>query len=482
MGPGARIDHCSGHDLMKKYRYGSQGRGKRVLAAMASSTPVLARIAARWPKYGLFGEDRASNLIGTWCVEHFRRYGEAPGMALEARWEHWREEGDKDLAKSIQALLEVASEAQDEGLPSTEVLVDMAGEHFESISMRAAVDAAQAELNRGNVSQARDLIDNRPKVDLGSSSTWDPAADIEDWVAAFSEELSKDLVTYPGMLGNFFKGEFVRESFVAFMASSSRGKSWWLLDIAMRAVRARHRVAYFEAGDLSRMQLIRRFGQRILRRPKRKMRVQWPTFFDGSIEGLVTEERLLPAPDPHQANRIWKKISQARKSAIKVHDSPNSTLSMTGIRGLLQEWSQQGWVPDVVVIDYADILAPPHGVRELRDQINENWKAMRALSQQYHCLVVTATQADAGSYSAQLLRRKNFSNDRRQFDHVTGYFALNMSEEEKALGLSRLNWLKRRDEAYTETQQLAVAGCLACGCPAVLAGIPPRKVDVEEQE
>jgi hypothetical protein len=124
-------------------------------------------------------------------------------------------------------------------------------------------------------------------------------------------------------------------------------------------------------------------------------------------------------------------------------------------------------VPDAVVIDYADITAPYPGVKEGRDQINENWMHLRRISQDYHCLVLTATQADADSYSRRLMGRKNFSDDRRKHDHVTAMLGLNVTDEDKEVGITRVNFLDRREGGYTEKGQVWVAGCLAIGCPVL---------------
>lgn len=118
-------------------------------------------------------------------------------------------------------------------------------------------------------------------------------------------------------------------------------------------------------------------------------------------------------------------------------------------------------------IDYADILAPVFPKEDKRDQINTTWQMMRRLSQEMHGLVVTATQADADSFNSDLQRRKNFSNDRRKYDHVTGMFALNQTDKEKGEGRMRLNWLQLRDGAFTETKCVHVAGCLAIADPWV---------------
>jgi replicative DNA helicase len=140
---------------------------------------------------------------------------------------------------------------------------------------------------------------------------------------------------------------------------------------------------------------------------------------------------------------------------------------MRDIKNQADQWCQEGWVPDVVVIDYADILAPMHSTDEGREQINKTWKAMRALSQSGHALVATATQSSAKGYSANILTRKEFSDDKRKMAHVTAMIGINISEEEKENGLMRLNYIVLRDDEFVSTKCIHVASAIDLMNPAV---------------
>jgi replicative DNA helicase len=133
----------------------------------------------------------------------------------------------------------------------------------------------------------------------------------------------------------------------------------------------------------------------------------------------------------------------------------------------LQTYERSGWVPDIVVIDYADILAPPAGVADNREQINHAWKQMRSLSQEFHCLVVTATQSDAASYNQWILNRRNFTDDKRKLAHVTSMLGINQTEEEKEFGIFRYNFIASREQKYKETKCVYLASCLSIANIAV---------------
>jgi len=124
-------------------------------------------------------------------------------------------------------------------------------------------------------------------------------------------------------------------------------------------------------------------------------------------------------------------------------------------------------------IDYADILAPPAGVRETLDQIDATWRHLRRLSQELHCLVITATQASALAYSDKgaVLGKKHFSGRKTKLAHVNGMLGMVVTAADRDKGLARLNWVVRRDARYSEAAQLLMVGCLDCGCPLICASL-----------
>jgi replicative DNA helicase len=63
---------------------------------------------------------------------------------------------------------------------------------------------------------------------------------------------------------------------------------------------------------------------------------------------------------------------------------------------------KSSYTPDVIIIDYADLLIDG-SQKEERHKQNKIWKDLRGLNQKRKCLLITATQTDAGSYKNDLL-------------------------------------------------------------------------------
>jgi hypothetical protein len=297
-------------------------------------------------------------------------------------------------------------------------------------------------------------------------------------LSLLDEEESEVMVHYPQGLGEFFGPHLQRDGFISFMAPEKRGKSFWLLDLAWRAVLERRRTMFYSVGDMSEKQMQWRFATRIARRPRFAGEIRVPYEIkklkghESDVQRRVKtfKDRLFKSELRAGIQRVEQKVA-SQKAFIKTYCASNSSTSVADIRADIEGKIREGWVPDVVVIDYADILAPEPGTsgQDYRHQINVTWQALRKLSQDYHVLLVTATQSDASSYKAIVLRREHFSEDKRKLSHVTGIIGINQIEEEKLKGVYRLNWIVLREGSYSESRCVHVAGCLAIANPAIVS-------------
>ena len=456
---------------MKIKRYDSSDL-RHVLIGMITDQTVCSRVATQWGNEGGLFETHWANLVAGWCVSHLRKYGSPPGNKIQHKFEHWAEhtnvpEATVDL---VGKFLSTLSDQDDQEAPhGSDYLLDVAGRYLNKVRLKRLAEGVLEDLDRGKVEEAYGAVSSVSKIELGIGSVIKPAEDFDVWRQAFDAERQKPIISYPGELGLAVNPILTRDSLLAFMASDKTGKSWWLLDLAYRGVRARRRVAYFEAGDLTQDDVMHRLGQRAAGLPEQDGIYEIPTGWnaDGSPARRAKELKAVTAGVAYQK---FRKTSGGGADRLRISCHPNSTINVMGILSMIRDWEREGWVPDVVAIDYADILAPPDGVSETNDRIDDTWKQLRRLSQEMHCLVLTATQANAAAYGNdenKVLGRKNFSGRKTKLAHVNGMLALNVAPKDKEKGITRVNWVVRRRGAYSETRCVYVAGCLGIGRPVI---------------
>jgi len=322
----------------------------------------------------------------------------------------------------------------------------------------------------------------------------------------------------------------IRGGFISLLAPEKRGKTFFLIDMANRASSQGCKVAFFQAGDMTRNQQIRRLaiyrakksdkekycGKRLipvkdcihnqLDRCDKDQRECDYGIFDGNElskfeEGLRKEidfntlrEKLEEYPDyknchncleyrenpwgtvwlkevdtgnplnVEEAKKMMKRFFIDKKRRFKLSTHANGTLSVKEMNSIMNEWEKNdGFVPDVIIIDYADLLIYPE--KDFRHQQNEIWKALRGLSQKRHSLVITVTQADAKSYDQDSLKLSNYSEDKRKYAHVTAMWGMNQDPKgrEKKMGLMRFNELVIREGEFDAGRQIHVLQSLSQG-------------------
>lgn len=449
---------------------------RRIVIAMVVSDAVLSRIASRWPKGGLC-RSKWANEIGNWCVEHHKKYDRAPGKSIQAIYEAWAEQSaDQESVKEIDRLLSSLNgeyvKAKKDINP--EHVCDLASKHFNTVRLERLRDNLEADLEIGNVEKAMKRLEESKPVNMEPTRRIDVLRDEEAIREAF-ESKSESLVKFKGALGEFFGDSLERDGLVALYAPEKRGKSFFLQEICWQAMRQGRKVAMFQVGDMSKNQIMRRFSVRAAGRPlkamtdlKIPMKIGRNESDEIEVENVVKswKEELSWGTALKGAEKTTKRTrSNSEMLALSVH--PNTSISVLGIMECLDSWERDGFTAEIVCVDYADILAPVSGAADTRDAINMTWKMLRRLSQERHCLVLTASQTDAASYETDLIRRSNFSEDKRKYAHTTAIFGLNQTDVEKEEGRMRLNWLVLRDGDFIETKVVHVAGSLALANPMI---------------
>lgn len=455
---------------------------KRIVTAMVVDQQVLGHIAPKWVKEGLF-KSPWSNQIANWCVNYYKKYGKAPAKSIEGIFESWASNKalDKDTVTLVEKFLEGLSGEYVSTRKSinSQYIVDLAGMHFNRVQLDKLAETIQGDLERGKADEALQRVKGFAEIEIGRSEVIDVLQDKAAIQEAFSES-TESLIQYPGALESFFGDSLGRDQFLSFMAPDKVGKSFWLIDIAWRAMLQRRKVAMFQVGDMSRNQVLRRLMARASRRPMRATKkdkiVKYPTYIvhDPDAKYAEVDHKELKFKEDLDWRVAWKACEDIITNKIKTKEPllrmsvhPTDTISIQGVKGILQGWERQGWTPDVIVIDYADILAPENGKDDSLTQINKTWKAMRSLSLSLHCLVATATQSNAEAYKTDLLTRRNFSGNKLKMAHVTGMIGINVSPEEKDNQLFRLNWIVLREEKFHSSKCVHVAGCLPLANPAI---------------
>lgn len=502
--------------MIKRTRIDSSDE-RLILTGMIVSTEFLRQVAPMFSVEAMSGNFARS--VSSWCLEHFERYSTAPSHDIQDIFT--ARQGtmdDKDIELVDEFLASLSDEYEREDKLNVNYLLDKAEQFFKGKSLLALRAQINSCLIQGDNTAAERAITEFRSPARPASDGINPFVDA-DAIRHALERDSDQLVSFAGAFGDLINQQLRREALVAFQAPEKRGKSYIEMEIAFRAALARCNTAVIQAGDMSQDDMVIRIHERLAGQPVKlrgKTEILVPTLdcrlgqagqcnqpkavkaLSTAVEGMPqlidlyrAGEKRTPCIDCIREKffrgSVWYKtvkleqldwrtaLMNGRKieqrmlgKHFKLITRPTKTLNVKGINAIFDDWEQtEGWVPDVIVIDYADILAPEDSRMEFRHQQNETWAALRSLSLTRHALVVTATQAAASAYERESQKLGDFSEDKRKYAHVTATYALNRTEDEKRAGLMRVGALQVRDEEFFIGDEVTILQALGIGQPCI---------------
>jgi hypothetical protein len=497
---------------------------RRIITGMIVSSGFLRSIQEFWdPKYL---ESSSAKLIASWCIEYFNKYNRAPKRDIEGIFTRKLKSGLKDKqAEGVELILQGLSTEYTRKKFNQAYLVDETIHYFQERRLKDYAAEIQDQLDRGSLIDAEKTAISYSPIIREKHSAVNPFEDSERVKRAFQDQ-AKPLIKFPKTFGYFINSQFTRDSFVAFMGPEKIGKTFILIEVAMTAIKSGCNVAFFQAGDMSEGQMIKRLyiwlteksdqkryckeivipivdcvlnqnhtckrkerehnrhaifnltdkpekrnfaalSKAFTDNPKHKPCSNCKEQFQGAIWFKIR-----PAVEPltwKEGYKEARKFIQDYPNQFRLATYPNETLTMADIKTLLDTWEREEipFVPDVIIVDYLDIMAPDADLKKLdnRNQQNKIWQRARRLSQQKHCLFVTATQAAASSYDHEVLQLKDFSETKTKYAHVTAMYGLNQTGDEKKIGIIRLNELVLREGDFDRSSQIKVLQRLQMGRP-----------------
>jgi hypothetical protein len=157
-----------------------------------------------------------------------------------------------------------------------------------------------------------------------------------------------------------------------------------------------------------------------------------------------------------------------RGKEIKFIQFPSGVFTMDDLdRYLDMLESNEGFIPDIIVTDYADKFRANNTRQDHRHQINEIWLAHKGLAQRRNCLVVTASQTNVSRKKNRDIGESDYDEDIRKRSHLNKSIALNQNPWEKKNGIMRISCIKERGARYSVLEQCCVLQCLDIGIPLV---------------
>jgi len=454
-----------------------------------------------------------------WVTEYYEKYKEAPFGHIQDIYyvekERLRSDAEADLIEGYLLDLSHRYEEAEEDF-NIDYELDRAVEYVEIRDIMIRAEQSKALLMSGKLDEARTTIAGYRKV-AGLTSNWIDPNDPEEVRKTLIKDQEDRLIRFPGQLGNLL-GWFRRGWLIAVQGPSKRGKSFWIKEIGFLALKNRLKVAEINL-EMSATQLKMRFYQRLSNMPTpddEEDRYLYPVFDcvwnqDGSCANrnrtssvvLIGEGREGGIPvfgehdrayvpcsyyrgdrDGDYAPAVWyEEIERPGMEESNIVRSVNAFGLMYGRnnyraicyprfraniddirRDLDALYYTDGFAPDVIQVDYADILGALDRNTSTRDRIDLNWMGLAGMGTERHALVVTATHSNLRRVEGKKRQRAgDVSEDTRKVDHLDLLAALDQTEIEKTRGIMRIGKVAYRHGDCNPNSQVTVLQQLKTG-------------------
>lgn len=478
-----------------------------------------------------------SQTIVKWIMTYYREYKKAPQQTIQDIYNVEKEKLKEDEVPMIAAFLDRLSDTFSKGEKLNEdFLIDRCREYFTTRALKNLVEKIDSCLELGKLTDAENALLDYRQVSKETTRVINPFSE-EQIKKFYEDERNKANVMFkmPGAIGDLI-GELERGTLVGVMAPSKRGKSFLLMELAVQAFFERYRVLYISL-EMNEFKMERRFIRRITAYGDETKDYIYPCFDcfrnqidmckksirtnnirlrneklekpsiedfsptmsykpctvcrgngkkDFSPETWFTEIRR-PKRTFTNTKKVMKGILDMYTDNFKLICHPKFSANITDLKGDIERLEvDQDFIPDVIVVDYADILAPEDARVTGRDRIDETWKMFGNLADIRRALVITASQTNRASLKKKNVTQEDAAEDIRKIANVETMIVINQTDEEKKNLVARIAMVAGRDDEFDQYKSVLVLQNFALGqvCldSEMIIKKPDIKPDMEDEE
>ncbi len=464
--------------------------------------------------------------IFRWLIRYYAQYHNAPKKTISEIFKRKSKKLSPDVKEMIsEYLIRLSDEYekfQDKGIDPVFIQEEIIPDFIREKEILIKIDNAQNQLEAGEYEEAENIISSYQKINREETDknlgTITPYSNEDILIGMGSKEANTELYRFDGDL-NYLIGPLCKSWLVAVTGIEKSGKSYILQEIAYNAALFQKRKVLtinLELGaNLVRNRMWRRLthtsnekeilissvldcdnNQKGCCQVREKQLNRKPLFrSNGEIVSFskrtnwkicnrcinsysrkkTRTRQFIPVPwfEQNVTEKISQKIiEEAVKknrfrmlSNLRVKCFPRYSINFDeSYDYILRYIDKTKWVPEIIIFDYLDILAP-EGKLETRHDIDMKWKKASKLAGELNCLVITADQATKASRTQYALDQMSTSESKTKDSHLDIRIALNQTDDEKELDIARISVLFHRHAKFNIKSEILLTQRLATAEP-----------------
>jgi replicative DNA helicase len=133
-----------------------------------------------------------------------------------------------------------------------------------------------------------------------------------------------------------------------------------------------------------------------------------------------------------------------KEAKLIIKEFPPKTVSTLHIKTYIEKLKNSGINPDIIILDYLNLIAPADKGQSSYDSVKQITEAVRAMSYQFECPIITATQANRSAYNEANPGLETTSESMGLSHTADAQFSIWTEKEEMDLNLIHLGITKNR--------------------------------------
>ena len=356
-------------------------------------------------------------------VDYYKKYGKLPHdeFILE---EVKRVKSANELFSDFKEELERINELDESSLNNEDYLLDLVEGFAKEQAMKEAIIRSAELVKKKNFSDIEPLMREALRVSRNVDLGIDYFSSIEDRISRVDEDSvdAKHRTIFPS-LNEALEGGMAAKELAMVVAPPGVGKSLYLANQAVRSCLDGSHVLYVSlemAED--------RVAQRL-----------------DSIFTRIRQEEL-----KHRGGDLKDRLDQITSKApnrgnIKIKEFPTKRATVNTLRSyLVQIQNYENFVPDVIILDYLELLQTDSNLAEYQAQ-ERLAQELRGLAIEHTCLLWTATQTNREGKKVTLITDTELADSYGKTRVCDLVFSVNQTEEEFDQGQARSYIIKSRN-------------------------------------
>ena len=142
--------------------------------------------------------------------------------------------------------------------------------------------------------------------------------------------------------------------------------------------------------------------------------------------------------------KVFEEIQDVEGQLI-IKEYPTKSASTETIKNHIERLKKRGIEPDMIIVDYADLLRPVKATKEKRHDLENTYEELRAIAQIYKCPLWTASQTNRSGLNAEIITMEAISEAFNKCFVADFIFSLSRTVQDKQANKGRIFVAKNRN-------------------------------------